>query len=537
MRERRLVLPRRPQPRLARVARGHAPLPPERRDHRPQRGLPPPPGVGAPEPPRHLDQPLAFQHHRPVRTPRRAPHLTPSTMRHTAPTTRRGPWVRSVLMTSEHPNAWAAEAIRRLHAEGRAHGPTPLPSAPAARAAGRRGLSQGRVRAPHRQRETPPGTGHVLPGDRRAAVSRRTPPSGRRHRRRGRRRGGPLRTAARPSVPRRRTGEDPGGHPGPHRAGGRSVAGGRTAAGHGAGRRPASWPRGSATLPGPLHRRRTGPGRMRRADDRRRDLRAAARGAAPGARVDRDGRGGATSASIGRQCRHHGHPTRLAVVDPENSAYFPHGRAAAATYATRRALRIPGIGRPRTEPGFSCRPDRPGDPGPGRRVRRGPAVASRHGRRPGRPGGRHRPVGRVPSRVADARGGRAGSVVSLVGDHAEPYRDTHLDPEWGTRAGARPRAVRRGRRAGSPPRGNGTPVRPQRRGPWPLPRPASVAEDPQPAATWPTSARATSAMASRTSGSVTVPVSASTAARGTGTRTHASSTRRAPVYPRTCAQG
>ncbi|ADI05615.1 hypothetical protein SBI_02494 [Streptomyces bingchenggensis BCW-1] len=29
-------------------------------------------------------------------------------------------------MTSEHPNAWAADAIRRLRAEGRAHGPTPL---------------------------------------------------------------------------------------------------------------------------------------------------------------------------------------------------------------------------------------------------------------------------------------------------------------------------------------------------------------------------------------------------------------------------
>src|SRR5690348_12275886 len=29
-------------------------------------------------------------------------------------------------MTSEHPSAWAADAIRRLGAEGRAHGPTPL---------------------------------------------------------------------------------------------------------------------------------------------------------------------------------------------------------------------------------------------------------------------------------------------------------------------------------------------------------------------------------------------------------------------------
>lgn len=61
---------------------------------------------------------------------------------------------------------------------------------------------------------------------------------------------------------------------------------------------------------------------------------------------------GATSATIGRYLRYHGHETRLAVADPENSAYFPGWAAEAADYATGMPSRIDGIGRPRMEPGF-----------------------------------------------------------------------------------------------------------------------------------------------------------------------------------------
>ncbi|MCC5575745.1 pyridoxal-phosphate dependent enzyme [Microtetraspora sp. AC03309] len=62
---------------------------------------------------------------------------------------------------------------------------------------------------------------------------------------------------------------------------------------------------------------------------------------------------GATSAAVGRHLRGHGLPGRLAVVDPENSAYFPGWTYGAADYATGMPSRIEGIGRPRMEPGFA----------------------------------------------------------------------------------------------------------------------------------------------------------------------------------------
>jgi cysteine synthase len=61
---------------------------------------------------------------------------------------------------------------------------------------------------------------------------------------------------------------------------------------------------------------------------------------------------GATSATIGRFLRYHGHETRLAVADPENSAYFPGWAENVPDYATGAPSRIEGIGRPRMEPGF-----------------------------------------------------------------------------------------------------------------------------------------------------------------------------------------
>jgi cysteine synthase A len=70
---------------------------------------------------------------------------------------------------------------------------------------------------------------------------------------------------------------------------------------------------------------------------------------------------GGTSATIGRYLRYQRHETRLAVVDPENSAFYPgwlgsrpdagiaaRGTAAAAGLPSR----IEGIGRPRMEPSF-----------------------------------------------------------------------------------------------------------------------------------------------------------------------------------------
>ncbi|MEV0974885.1 pyridoxal-phosphate dependent enzyme [Microtetraspora glauca] len=61
---------------------------------------------------------------------------------------------------------------------------------------------------------------------------------------------------------------------------------------------------------------------------------------------------GATAAAAGRRLRAGGLPGRLAVVDPENSAYFPGWASDAPDYSTGMPSRIEGIGRPRMEPGF-----------------------------------------------------------------------------------------------------------------------------------------------------------------------------------------
>jgi cysteine synthase A len=65
---------------------------------------------------------------------------------------------------------------------------------------------------------------------------------------------------------------------------------------------------------------------------------------------------GGTSATIGRYARYHRHATRLAVADPEGSAFLPAWQSAVsggdAGAATGTASRIEGIGRARPEPSF-----------------------------------------------------------------------------------------------------------------------------------------------------------------------------------------
>lgn len=61
---------------------------------------------------------------------------------------------------------------------------------------------------------------------------------------------------------------------------------------------------------------------------------------------------GATSATLGRHLRYHAHPTGLAVVDPENSAYLRGWSTGYRGYMTGMPSRIEGIGRPRIEPAF-----------------------------------------------------------------------------------------------------------------------------------------------------------------------------------------
>ncbi|MDT5236440.1 MAG: cysteine synthase [Mycobacterium sp.] len=61
---------------------------------------------------------------------------------------------------------------------------------------------------------------------------------------------------------------------------------------------------------------------------------------------------GGTSATIGRFIRYRRYATRLCVVDPENSAFFPSYAQGRRDVVTGMSSRIEGIGRPRVEPSF-----------------------------------------------------------------------------------------------------------------------------------------------------------------------------------------
>ena len=147
---------------------------------------------------------------------------------------------------------------------------------------------------------------------------------------------------------------------------------------------------------------------------------------------------GGTSATIGRYIRYRRYATRLCVVDPENSAFFPAYAQGRDDVVTGVSSRIEGIGRPRVEPSFL--PDV---------VDRMVAVpdaasvaAARHvsavlGRRVGPSTGTNLwgAFSLLAEMVAE---GRSGSVVTLIADSGDRYTDTYFNDEWLASAGLDP---------------------------------------------------------------------------------------------------
>lgn len=139
---------------------------------------------------------------------------------------------------------------------------------------------------------------------------------------------------------------------------------------------------------------------------------------------------GASSRAVGRHLRRHGHPTRIAVVDPEDSAYFAGWATDSPDYATGMPSRIEGIGRPRVEPAFDASVVDLVIPVPDAAS----VAAMRH-----LDAALGLPVG--PSTGACLWGachllhrmleqGREGTVVLVVGDSGLPYADTYYDDGW-----------------------------------------------------------------------------------------------------------
>ncbi|MEU3009871.1 PLP-dependent cysteine synthase family protein [Nocardia asteroides] len=139
---------------------------------------------------------------------------------------------------------------------------------------------------------------------------------------------------------------------------------------------------------------------------------------------------GGTSATIGRYIRYRRHATRLAVVDPEHSAFFGGYETGDAGYETGMPSRIEGIGRPRVEPSFV-----------GQVVDRMVVVpdaasvaTARHasvalGRRVGGSTGTNLwgAFHLVSELLAE---GRSGSVVTLLCDGGDRYAGTYFDDAW-----------------------------------------------------------------------------------------------------------
>ncbi|WP_182881391.1 PLP-dependent cysteine synthase family protein [Microbispora sp. H10949] len=137
---------------------------------------------------------------------------------------------------------------------------------------------------------------------------------------------------------------------------------------------------------------------------------------------------GGTSATIGRYIRYRRHQTRLCVADPEGSAFYPSWVSGEERGGA--GSRIEGIGRPRVEPSFlptvidrMCQvPD-------------ALSIAAMHWVREVT---RREVGGSTGTNIAAAvqiiremrERGERGSVVTLICDGAERYRDTYGSPRW-----------------------------------------------------------------------------------------------------------
>ncbi|MEB3034849.1 L-cysteine desulfhydrase Cds1 [[Mycobacterium] nativiensis] len=147
---------------------------------------------------------------------------------------------------------------------------------------------------------------------------------------------------------------------------------------------------------------------------------------------------GGTSATIGRYIRYRRHSTRLCVVDPEHSAFYPAYEQCRFDLTLEESSRIEGIGRPRVEPSFL--------PGVVDRMvavpDAGSVAAARHvsavlGRRVGASTGTNiwGAFGLLAEMVAD---GRSGSVVTLLADSGDRYADTYYCDDWLAQQGLDP---------------------------------------------------------------------------------------------------
>ncbi|QDP96628.1 PLP-dependent cysteine synthase family protein [Microlunatus elymi] len=139
---------------------------------------------------------------------------------------------------------------------------------------------------------------------------------------------------------------------------------------------------------------------------------------------------GGTSATFGRYVRYRRHPTKIAVVDPENSAFYGGWKTGSPDYTTGLPSRIEGIGRPRVEPSFV--------PGVIDEMLQIPDAGSLAAIRLLRTRTRHWAGGSTGTNLYGAfqliarmiKNGERGSVVTLICDGGERYAASYYDDTW-----------------------------------------------------------------------------------------------------------
>ncbi|SDH27270.1 cysteine synthase A [Sinosporangium album] len=138
---------------------------------------------------------------------------------------------------------------------------------------------------------------------------------------------------------------------------------------------------------------------------------------------------GGTSSTLGRYIRYRRYTTRLAVVDPEGSAFYP-AWVSGDSGVTAPGSRIEGIGRPRVEPSFLPHViDRMIQVPDALSIAAMRWVRDVTGRDVGGSTGTN--VAAAVQLIKEMRAdGQRGSVVTLICDGGERYRGTYDNDEW-----------------------------------------------------------------------------------------------------------
>jgi cysteine synthase A len=142
---------------------------------------------------------------------------------------------------------------------------------------------------------------------------------------------------------------------------------------------------------------------------------------------------GGTSATIGRYVRYKAcgqARTRLAVVDPEGSVFAQSHRTGRSDLVSDVRSRIEGIGRPRVEPSFQPSViDRMIEVADADSFAAALWLSERLGRAVGPSTGSNM-IGVFALAREMVAGGETGSIVTLICDNGERYRDTLFNAEW-----------------------------------------------------------------------------------------------------------